>query len=194
MAQPLRRLRRRRRASRPRPPRCRAARTPRVPGRTRLFTRQPASRNASRRGVAEAPAGAHDEDRFLHGVQPAASYLEGCVARWRAGRRGAMSIRMASSCRNTSSDRDRRGGGRAGARPVQHDARRLAQHVAEADAAARAAAVRRHHHHHGDDLDDGRARRALRLSAGRHRAHIFFLLGLRLLRLLGLFLHGRRRR
>ena len=37
----------------------------------------------------------------------------------------------------------------------QYDARRLAQPLATADAAARAAAIRRHHRHHGDDLGDG---------------------------------------
>src|SRR6185295_13127739 len=47
----------------------------------------------------------------------------------------------------------RGGGDRAAARPDQYDARRLAQPLAKADAAARAAPVRRHHCNHGDDLD-----------------------------------------
>src|SRR5262247_2335842 len=62
--------------------------------------------------------------------------------------------------------RDRRRCRGAGARARQHDARRLAQHVAEAHAAARAPAV--HRHYRGDDghLADGpltRARRGLGL-------------------------------
>src|SRR6478735_1364272 len=46
----------------------------------------------------------------------------------------------------------RGGGDRAAAWPDQYDARRLAQPLAKADAAARAASVRRHHCDHGDDL------------------------------------------
>ena len=50
--------------------------------------------------------------------------------------------------------RHRRGRYRAGARLVQHDARRLAEHLAAADAAARTASIHSHHRDHGDDLDD----------------------------------------
>lgn len=46
----------------------------------------------------------------------------------------------------------RGGGDRAAARPDQYDARRLAQPLAKADAAARAAPIRRHYCNHGDDL------------------------------------------
>jgi hypothetical protein len=51
--------------------------------------------------------------------------------------------------------RDRRGGDRAAARPLQHDARRLARPLAEADAPTRIAAIRRHCRDHGDGLGYG---------------------------------------
>ena len=62
-----------------------------------------------------------------------------------------------------------------GARPRQHDARRLAQPLAKADAAARAAAIRRHHRDHGDDLDRWGANAAAAAIRRLHRrgAHIF---------------------
>src|SRR5262249_15294248 len=47
---------------------------------------------------------------------------------------------------------DRGSSDRAAARPDQHDARRLAQPLAKADAIARTASVRRHHCNYGDDL------------------------------------------
>src|SRR5262245_168428 len=47
---------------------------------------------------------------------------------------------------------DRGGGDRSAAWPDQHDARRLAQPLAKADAVARTTSVRRHHCNHGDDL------------------------------------------
>src|SRR5258705_1454076 len=50
-------------------------------------------------------------------------------------------------------DRDHRGRDRARDGSRQHDAWRLAAHLAEADAHARAAAIRRHHRHHADHLD-----------------------------------------
>src|SRR5690349_20759170 len=46
----------------------------------------------------------------------------------------------------------RGGGDRIAARTGQHDARRLAQPLAKADAVARAVSVRRHYCNHGDDL------------------------------------------
>ena len=52
-----------------------------------------------------------------------------------------------------------RGCDRSGAGPDQHDARRLAEPLAETHAATRAAAIRRHHCHHGDHLGDGSLRR-----------------------------------
>src|SRR5689334_9022290 len=69
-------------------------------------------------------------------------------------RRGVPNVRFHVALHGP--DRDRRGGGRAVARPPQHDAWRFAQHLATADAVARAAAVRRHHRDHGDDLDHAR--------------------------------------
>jgi len=58
------------------------------------------------------------------------------------------------------SDRGRRGRGGAAVRPREHDARRLAQHFAEADAVTCPAAIRRYNRHHVHDLDDGKVTRS----------------------------------
>src|SRR5262249_35830240 len=52
-------------------------------------------------------------------------------------------------------DRGHRGGCRAGVRPREHDAGRLAADLAKADATARPHAVRGHHRHHDRYLGDG---------------------------------------
>jgi hypothetical protein len=117
-------------------------------------------------------------ERGLEIADPFRATISGCDSR--SGCRKSLvlegadvGIYVALSC----AGRDRRGGDYPGARPDQHDARRLAQPLAKADAPARAVPVRRHHHHHGDDLGDGPLRQRLfRRRLARHRPHIFDLL------------------
>lgn len=70
--------------------------------------------------------------------------------------------------------RHHRGGNRVAAWSGQHDARRFAQPVAKAHAAARATAIRRHHRNHGDNLGDGSLgqERSRALTSSEQRAYI----------------------
>src|SRR5437016_12922123 len=136
---------------------------PERPGRTKPFTCQPASRKVSAATYPSRPAAPSTRMRpFIFSLSWGGALCRGRHL-YRVGtgpfrmlgtRQGIHDVRFHVAL--PGPDRHWRGGGRVAARPSQYDARRLAQHLAKADAMARAAAVRRHHRDHGDDLDHAR--------------------------------------
>src|SRR3954468_7100852 len=180
------------------------------PGRTRLVTVQPASRNASAAlwpsrppapstRTRELMAGGRGETAWASAGHPGAAGKQGGISAGNVafvfilGAPAIVNARLAISnpadlngrgrylagpqlkvgqwpyhledvkrspddrslglCFRADRDRCRRCG--AGPRPRQHDARRLAAQIAEADEASRAAAIHRHHRHNADGLGDG---------------------------------------